>query len=276
MKVVKVRFKKVGKLYHFGVGKLDIKLGDNVIVETVRGLEYAMVVSDAYEIEEKDLAFPLKDVIRIATKDDEKKYLDNIKKQDAVIEFTKELVKKNELEMKVVASEFTLDGSKLIISFEAENRIDFRELVKQLASKYRLRIELRQIGARDSAKIIGGIGICGLVYCCKTFIGEFQNISMKMAKNQGISLASGKIFGPCSKLLCCIKYEDEMYTEANKKAPNTNIKYMLNGNVAEIVSVDPLAEKATLKFNNKYFIKTFEEIKALKIVKENKKHASKK
>ncbi len=234
-----------------------------------------MVVSDVIEINEKELAFPLKDVIRLATKQDEKKYLENISKQDGVIEFTKELVKKNKLEMKIVSSEFTLDGSKLIISFEAENRIDFRELVKQLASKYRLRIELRQIGVRDSAKIIGGIGICGLVYCCNTFIGEFQNISMKMAKNQGISLASGKIFGPCSKLLCCIKYEDDMYTEANKEAPNSNVKYILNGNEAEIVGIDPLAKKATLKFNNKYMIKTFDEIKELKVVKE-KKHANKK
>lgn len=246
MEVIRIAFKKVGKRYFFKKGNLNLEAGDKVVVETIRGLELGTVVGKPIEIENTELE--VKPVIRLATDDDLAKYAKNLDEAATVIQRTKEEVKKLNLDMKVLEAEFTLDHLKLIIYFEAEGRIDFRELVRHLAEIYHLRIELRQVGSRDGTKVFGGIGPCGLVVCCNTFITEFDTITVKMAKNQNLALNPAKISGNCGKLLCCIAYEDEVYKELRKNFPNPGDIVEAPEGLAKVLTSDPLNRNMKVKY----------------------------
>lgn len=211
--VVGVRFKQAGKIYYFDPGNLPIERHDHVIVETARGIEYGEVVVGRREVSEADVVLPLKQVTRIATgKDIETVEENRGRAREAVLVF-KEKVASHNLEMKLVDAEYTFDRNKLIFYFTAEGRVDFRELVKDLASVFRVRIELRQIGVRDEAKILGGIGPCGRLLCCSTWMGEFDPVSIRMAKDQALSLNPTKISGLCGRLMCCLKFENDTYSD---------------------------------------------------------------
>lgn len=219
-KVIGVRFRKAGKVYYFSPGEEDIKTGQHVIVETARGVEYGYVVLGTHEVEDKKVVQPLKPVIRVATEADEETERRNKEKEKEAFKICLEKIKKHELEMKLIDTEYTFDNNKVLFYFTADGRIDFRELVKDLASVFKTRIELRQIGVRDETKIVGGIGICGRPLCCASYLPEFIPVSIKMAKEQNLSLNPTKISGVCGRLMCCLKYEEETYEELNAKLPN--------------------------------------------------------
>ncbi|NLM68734.1 MAG: stage 0 sporulation family protein, partial [Firmicutes bacterium] len=204
VKIVGVRFKKAGKVYYFSPGDFDIEVGQNVIVETARGTEFGEVVVGIKEVEEEDVVQPLKQVIRIATEEDRSHMEENRVKAAKAFDIALEKIEKHGLPMKLIDSEYTFDNSKLIFYFTADGRVDFRELVKDLASVFKIRIELRQIGVRDEAKVIGGLGPCGRALCCSTFLGDFEPVSIRMAKEQNLSLNPTKISGICGRLMCCL------------------------------------------------------------------------
>ena len=218
-KVIGVRFRQAGKIYFFSPGKLEIKTQDRVIVETARGVEFGKVVTGPKEVEDDKITQPLKSVIRIANEEDYKKEEKNREKEKEAFHICLEKIRKHGLEMKLIDAEYTFDNNKVLFYFTADGRIDFRELVKDLASVFRTRIELRQIGVRDETKIRGGIGICGRPLCCHTYLSEFAPVSIKMAKEQNLSLNQTKISGVCGRLMCCLKNEQETYEELNKKLP---------------------------------------------------------
>ena len=219
-KVIGVRFRTAGKIYFFDPGKLNIKRNDHVIVETARGIEYGTVVGNPREVEDSKVIQPLKPVLRIATeRDDEQEANNKLKEKDA-FKICLEKIKKHGLEMKLIDAEYTFDNNKVLFYFTADGRIDFRELVKDLASVFKTRIELRQIGVRDETKILGGIGICGRELCCHSHLSEFVPVSIKMAKEQNLSLNPTKISGVCGRLMCCLKHEEETYEELNRRLPN--------------------------------------------------------
>ncbi len=217
--IIGVRFKSVGKIYYFSPGGLDIAEGQSVIVETARGVECGSVVFGNKQVADDEIVAPLKTVIRIATEDDFKQIERNKIKEKEALAICEEKVKKLGLNMSLVDVECTFDNSKLLFYFTAESRVDFRELVKELAAVFRTRIELRQIGVRDEAKMIGGLGICGRQFCCASFLGDFQPVSIKMAKEQSLSLNPTKISGTCGRLMCCLKYEQDGYEELLKITP---------------------------------------------------------
>ena len=217
--VIGVRFKEVGKVYYFDPLKNKLGTGDRVIVETARGLECGEVAMPNKEIDENELNHPLKPLVRIATKDDLRRVEENRVKEKNARKICEEKIAKHKLVMKLVNVEYTFDNSKIIFYFTADGRVDFRALVKDLASVFRTRIELRQIGVRDEAKMIGGLGICGRPFCCSRFMGEFQPVSIKMAKEQGLSLSPTKISGTCGRLMCCLKYEQDAYTDLLRHTP---------------------------------------------------------
>ncbi len=250
MRAIKVQFKPVGKRYFFGVGNLNVASGDKVVVNTIRGIEMGYCVGDVFDLSEKSLTSELKNIVRIATEDDINNYENNKSEQDEIVANTKRFAKTHELEMKVLEAEYTLDRAKLIIYFESEGRVDFRELVKDLAEIYHTRIELRQVGSRDGAKVFGGIGPCGLIVCCKTFITQFDNVSVKMAKNQSLSLNPVKISGNCGKLLCCINYENELYTELRKNAPDIGDIVETENGPAKVLSCDVINRNLKVKYQN--------------------------
>jgi len=219
-KVIGVRFRKAGKVYYFSPGDEDIKTGQHVIVETARGVEYGYVVLGAHDVNDDKVVQPLKPVIRVATEADEETERKNKEKEKEAFKICLEKIKKHELEMKLIDTEYTFDNNKVLFYFTADGRIDFRELVKDLASVFKTRIELRQIGVRDETKIVGGIGICGRPLCCASYLPEFIPVSIKMAKEQNLSLNPTKISGVCGRLMCCLKYEEETYEELNAKLPN--------------------------------------------------------
>jgi cell fate regulator YaaT (PSP1 superfamily) len=218
-KVVGIGFKEVGKIYWFNPQSYKLQIGDSVVVETVRGLEMGKVVEPIKEIADSEIEHDLKNVIRIANDKDLLHARDNDEKSCVAIGKIREIIETNKLDMKTIDCEYTLDGSKLLIYYTAEGRVDFRELVKDLAGEFRVRIELRQIGQREGAKMIGGIGSCGRELCCKTHLREFDLVTMKMAKEQGMALSAGKVAGQCGKLMCCIGYENEYYSEMKKIMP---------------------------------------------------------
>lgn len=219
VKVVGIRFRNAGKIYYFGPGKLQLKAGIHAIVETARGVEMGTVMTDPREVSEESVVQPLKPVIRIATEQDEKQAEKNRQKEKEAFKICLEKIAKHKLDMKLVEAEYTFDNNKLLFYFTADGRIDFRELVKDLAAVFRTRIELRQIGVRDETKIMGGYGICGRELCCHTFLSEFAPVSIKMAKEQNLSLNPTKISGVCGRLMCCLKNEEETYEELNRKLP---------------------------------------------------------
>ncbi len=210
-KVVGIRFKKAGKIYYFLPGGQDLKADDNVIVETARGVEYGKVLLPLREVPEQELVMPLKDVLRKATLQDEEQYHNNAKKEKEAFQICIAKIAAHKLPMKLIDVEYTFDGNKIIFSFTAEGRVDFRELVKDLAAVFRTRIELRQIGVRDEAKMLGGLGSCGRELCCASFLGDFEPVSIRMAKDQNLSLNPTKISGICGRLMCCLKYENGCY-----------------------------------------------------------------
>ena len=266
MQAIRVQFKETGKRYYFSPGKLNISDKDKVIVSTIRGVELGIVNGSPVEINEKDLETELKEIIRKATDKDIENYERNKALAPEIVKTTKQYAMRLGLDMKVLQAEYTLDKTKLIIYFESDSRIDFRELVRNLAECYHTRIELRQVGSRDGAKEIGGIGPCGLVVCCKTFLTEFQNVSIKMAKNQALSLNPTKISGVCGKLLCCINYENDFYTELRKTAPDiSDIVATEKGN-AKVLSVDVLNKTCKIKYldDDSFAYPKFDEVKIVK------------
>ncbi|MFA9466343.1 MAG: stage 0 sporulation family protein [Velocimicrobium sp.] len=242
-KVIGVRFRKAGKVYYFDPAGYEIETGDNVIVETARGIEYGRVVLGMKEVEDDKLIQPLKSVIRIATADDDEIEQINKAKEKDAFNICLEKIEKHGLEMKLIDSEYTFDNNKVLFYFTADGRIDFRELVKDLASVFKTRIELRQIGVRDETKIIGGIGICGRPLCCHTHLSEFAPVSIKMAKEQNLSLNPTKISGVCGRLMCCLKNEEEAYELLNSKLPNINDGVTTpDGLKGEVLSVSVLKQ----------------------------------
>ena len=218
-KVVGVRFRNVGKIYYFNPKGYKVSIGDHVIVETARGIEYGKVVLGPKNIEEEEVVHPLKEVLRVATKEDEEQEQMNRVKEKEAFKICQKKIREHGLEMKLIDAEYTFDNNKVLFYFTADGRIDFRQLVKDLAAIFKTRIELRQIGVRDETKILGGIGICGRCLCCHTYLSEFAPVSIKMAKEQNLSLNQTKISGVCGRLMCCLKNEQETYEELNKKLP---------------------------------------------------------
>lgn len=218
-KVIGVRFRQAGKVYYFAPGKLHIKKGDKVIVETARGVEFGSVVAGAKEVPDEEIMQPLKSVIRIATEEDKRNEEKNREKEKEAYDICLEKIRAHNLDMKLINAEYTFDNNKVLFYFTADGRIDFRELVKDLAAVFRTRIELRQIGVRDETKLKGGIGVCGRALCCHTYLSEFAPVSIKMAKEQNLSLNPTKISGVCGRLMCCLTNEEETYEELNSRLP---------------------------------------------------------
>lgn len=233
--VVGVVFKEAGKVYYFDPAGIDLKTGDHVVVKTSRGTEFGEVVSPSEDIAEDEIAAPLKKVVRKATKEDEKKNAKNAEKEKEAFEIAEKKIEKHKLPMKLVEVEYVFDRSKIIFYFTADGRIDFRDLVKDLASVFRTRIELRQIGVRDEAKLIGGLGPCGRKLCCTLFLSDFEPVSIRMAKDQDLPLNPLKISGICGRLMCCLKYEHELYRDFKKKAPKRGTKVETAQGVGTVV-----------------------------------------
>jgi cell fate regulator YaaT (PSP1 superfamily) len=249
MQVALIKFKEAGKKYHFSYQNLNIEQDQKVVVETARGVEIGTVYM-IKEVDQSDLVSELKPVLRVASEDDMRTDVYNQSLEEQVINETKKLVKRHELSMKVLGAEYTLDRKRLLIYFEAEDRVDFRNLVKDLNKIFHTRIELRQIGPRDAAKMIGGIGPCGLILCCTTFIGEFDTVSIKMAKNQNLALNPQKISGVCGKLLCCIRYEDETYTELKKILPDIHEIVDTEVGQGKVIDLNILSQRVKVRFQN--------------------------
>mgnify|MGYP000488789630 FL=1 len=247
VKVIGVRFRQAGKIYNFDPLDFKIEVGNHVIVETARGIEYGKVVQSVKEKNEEDVIMPLKTVIRVATEEDDKIAKQNKDKEKKAFFICKEKIKKHGLEMKLIDTEYTFDNNKVLFYFTADGRIDFRELVKDLASVFKTRIELRQVGVRDETKMLGGIGICGRPLCCSTYLSEFIPVSIKMAKEQNLSLNPTKISGICGRLMCCLKNEQEAYEYLNSNLPNVGETVKtFDGLKGEVKSVNVLRQKVKI------------------------------
>ncbi len=242
-KVICVRFRTAGKIYYFAPGNFDIKKGSNVIVETARGVEYGRVVSDIHEVEDSEIVPPLKTVIRIATEEDRKVEEKNREREKDAFRVCLEKIAKHKLEMKLIDAEYTFDNNKILFYFTADGRVDFRELVKDLAAVFKTRIELRQIGVRDETKIIGGLGICGRELCCHAYLSDFAPVSIRMAKEQSLSLNPAKISGVCGRLMCCLKNEEDTYEYLNRRLPAVgDLVTAPDGSKGEVASVNVLRQ----------------------------------
>lgn len=249
--VIGVRFRRAGKIYYFDPAGYEVETGQNVIVETARGVEYGNVVLGLRNVEEDKIVSSLKPVIRVATKEDDDVNKQNIEKAKEAFDICLKKISKHGLEMKLVDSEFTFDNNKVLFYFTADGRIDFRDLVKDLASVFKTRIELRQIGVRDETKVIGGIGICGRTLCCNTYLSEFSPVSIKMAKEQNLSLNPSKISGVCGRLMCCLRNEQEAYEELNKRLPDIgDFIRAYDGNKGEVQSVNVLKQTVKVIITN--------------------------
>lgn len=260
IKIVGVRFRKAGKIYYIDPAGMEIETGTHVIVETARGIEFGTVMIPPREMEEDGVVQPLKPVIRIATEADEITEQKNKEKEKEAFQICLEKIAKHKLEMKLVEAEYTFDNNKLLFYFTADGRIDFRELVKDLASVFRTRIELRQIGVRDETKILGGIGICGRPLCCSTYLSEFIPVSIKMAKEQNLSLNPTKISGVCGRLMCCLKNEEETYEYLNSRLPNVgDYVTTIEGLKGEVQSVSVLRQlvKVIVEVNDEKEIREY-------------------
>ena len=247
VKIVGVRFRNAGKVYYFDPKNYKIRPGDHVIVETARGIEYGTVVGGVKSVEEDKIVQPLKSVIRVATPDDDARAQKNRAKEKDAMRICLEKIQKHGLEMKLIDAEYTFDNNKVLFYFTADGRIDFRELVKDLAAVFKMRIELRQIGVRDETKILGGIGICGRVLCCNSFLSEFAPVSIKMAKEQNLSLNPTKISGVCGRLMCCLKNEEDTYEYLNSRLPSVgDTVTTVDGQKGEVQSVNVLRQKVKI------------------------------
>lgn len=246
-KIIGVRFKPVGKMYYFDPMEFEIKRGDNVIVETSRGMEYGEVILGIKEVEESSVTKPLKGVLRLATEEDTLQYNENKEKEKEAYSICVEKIAKHNLEMKLIEVEYAFDRNKILFYFTADGRVDFRELVKDLASVFRTRIELRQIGVRDESKTRGSIGICGRNLCCSQFLEEFMPVSIKMAKEQGLSLNPSKISGVCGRLMCCLKYEQDTYEELIAESPKAGARVMTPDGEGTVMNVALLRGKVRVR-----------------------------
>jgi len=253
VKVAGVRFKTAGKIYYFDPGAFEIEKGTNVIVETARGIEFGTVIAGLQEVKEEEVVHPLKKILRIADKKDINQYEENEKRKQKAIRTCQEKIEKHGLVMKLIDVEYTFDNSKIIFYFTADGRVDFRELVKDLAGVFKMRIELRQIGVRDEAKMIGGIGNCGKGLCCHTWLPEFEPVSIKMAKVQNLSLNPTKISGICGRLMCCLKYENDVYAELKRGMPEQGEKIQTPDGYAVVMESNVLENiiKARVIVENK-------------------------
>ena len=247
VKVAGVKFSPKGRMYYFDRNDLDIKDCGEVIVETERGLQYGFVVKASKEIDESKIVSPLKNIIRIADNEDKKIYDKNIIDSSFALKKARKIVKELNLDMNVLDANYTFDRKQLLFNFTADDRIDFRELAKKLAQIYKTRIELRQIGIRDKAREIGGLGPCGRFLCCNTFLTDINSVTINMAKNQMLALNPTKINGVCGRLLCCLSYEDEIYTEYKKGLPNIGDKYIYNNDAYKVIEVDILTRKIKIE-----------------------------
>ena len=247
IKVIGVRFKKAGKIYYFDPAELEVKKNDYVIVETARGIEFGECVIGIKEIKEEEIVSPLKSVIRIADQKDIEKHKENKEKEAKALEMCFNKVQEHKLDMKLIDVEYTFDNHKVIFYFTADGRVDFRELVKDLATIFKTRIELRQIGVRDEAKMIGGLGPCGRTLCCSSFLGDFASVSIKMAKEQNLSLNPTKISGICGRLMCCLNYEQSTYEDIRKRMPKVGSIVKTEAGRGEVVSSSIVKEKVKVK-----------------------------
>lgn len=245
--IIGVRFTDVGKVYYFDPGELQLAVGDHVVVETARGVEFGEVVLGPKEVRKEDFSKQLKKVVKKADEKDYRKLEKNKKKQEEAFRVCEEKIAKHKMDMKLIDVEYTFDGGKIIFYFTAEGRVDFRELVKDLASVFKTRIELRQIGVRDEAKKVGGLGPCGRPTCCCSFLGDFAPVSIKMAKEQSLSLSPTKISGLCGRLMCCLNYENEYYKEMRRKLPRIGAMVKTPDGMAEVVETNGLTEKVKVK-----------------------------
>ena len=242
-----VSFKENGKIYYFAPGNINIKKNVTVIVQTERGLQFGKAVTDLIELEEKKLTSPLKKIIRIASKKDYQSHLKNIKDSNEALIKCKKIIEESKIDMQIIDANFTFDRSQLVFRFISDNRVDFRDLAKKLASIYKTRIELRQVGVRDKAKEVGGLGVCGCKLCCSRFLKDLESVSINMAKNQNIALNPNKINGVCGRLLCCLKYEDDCYKECRKCLPKIGDVVKTEKGSGTVVGLDIL--KKTYKVN---------------------------
>ncbi len=250
VEIVGVKFRDDGRVYSFGVGENKFKVGDKVIVETSRGIEYGEIVNENHTVPDSKIVSPLKNVLRYATDEDLKKVAENRRKEKDAFAFCEKKIEERGLEMKLAQTEITFDGSKILFFFTAEGRVDFRELVKDLAGHFHTRIELRQIGVRDEAKMLGGLGICGQPFCCTRFLDDFQPVSIKMAKEQGLSLNPTKISGSCGRLMCCLKYEQDAYEYLNKLTPKVGAYVKTPEGNGIVTEVNLLRGKIKVKLEN--------------------------
>ena len=246
-KVAGIRFKNASKLYYFDPDGLNLKQGMNVVVETARGIEYGKVVIEEKEFDESKLATQLRKVLRIATDEDTKNYLEIYEDKAKALAECREIIKNHDLDMRLVDVEYAFDRSKLIFYFTSDDRVDFRDLVKKLASHFKMRIELRQVGIRDEAKMIGGIGNCGRCLCCSSWLTEFEPVSIKMAKVQNLSFNPAKISGICGRLRCCLKYENDLYLELRKGMPDVGEKVKIDKDFAIVTDVKVIEEKVSVR-----------------------------
>ena len=242
-KVVGVSFNKKGRIYNFNINNHDLNIGDSVIVETERGLQYGFVVTNIKEVDENEYTFPLKDVIRLSTKKDDQNYSKNNQDAGKALNKAREIVDDLELDMHILDASYTFDRKQLLFNFTADERVDFRELAKRLASIYKTRIELRQIGVRDKAKEVGGLGPCGRMLCCNTFLTDLNSVTINMAKNQMLALNPTKINGSCGRLLCCLGYEDIVYSKLRENLPDIGENYSDKNVSGKVVNIDILAQK---------------------------------
>ena len=267
VEIVGVRFKNVGKIYYFDPDGQAIAKGEHVIVETARGVEYGETVLANMEVEDNKITPPLKKVIRKASAEDENRCEENRKKEKQAFDVCVEKIRKHKLEMKLIDVEYTFDGNKILFYFTADGRIDFRELVKDLASVFRTRIELRQIGVRDEAKMLGGLGICGRGLCCATFLGEFEPVSIKMAKEQSLSLIPTKISGTCGRLMCCLKYEQAAYEDLLRRTPKPDAIVKTPTGRGTVVDSNMIRGRVTVRMDKDNAVQTFD-VKDLKVIKD--------
>ncbi|OUQ11714.1 stage 0 sporulation protein [Massilimicrobiota sp. An142] len=257
-----IRFNNVGKSYYFSTD-LDLYKGDNVVVETIRGLELGELVSDLKHISEFNLDTELKKIKRVANRADLELFAYNQAKAEKSLEICKEIVKEYDLDMHLVSCEYTLDASKVIFMYTSETRVDFRELLKELASVFKCRIELRQIGPRDKSKIVGGLGSCGLPLCCSSFLGEFDGVSINMAKNQMLAINIDKISGACGRLLCCLKYEDDTYTKEKQRFPKIGSKVKYDNKIVKVTGLNVISDLVKIEHDGNISFVSLDEIQIL-------------
>ena len=257
-----IRFNNVGKSYYFSTD-LDLYKGDKVVVETIRGLELGELVSDLKHISEFNLDTELKKIKRVANRADLELFAYNQAKAEKSLEICKEIVKEYDLDMHLVSCEYTLDASKVIFMYTSETRVDFRELLKELASVFKCRIELRQIGPRDKSKIVGGLGSCGLPLCCSSFLGEFDGVSINMAKNQMLAINIDKISGACGRLLCCLKYEDDTYIKEKQRFPKIGSKVKYDNKIVKVTGLNVISDLVKIEHDGNISFVSLDEIQIL-------------